>query len=319
MNLAQERVVIAGNPTSAGLQEIFYYITFVCNLRCRHCYVGDNLAPHTHANFSQVLNTLHKCYEQGARKVTFLGGEPTLHPHYVKILTTATEMGYQKIIVDTNGIGGYPVPQNLEFLNPLTVRFSIEGAYPKTHNAIRGKGTFEKTLHQLRKVVADRVRAEVTFTVNAINVAEIPQMIEDFTTEGVSEINFHFMSLMGNGKSNPSLGLTPDAIISAQETLEVLRQHSIVPLRYPKLLVRKEEFNKEIAKGCGCRIFNSETLLIFPQGEMRRCPLEITPNLEQQIEVKDAIPFSGCPLSGKLLPEGVPDGYVMTCISWKNH
>lgn len=319
IDLAKETVVIGGNPIPTGLREIYYYITFVCNLRCRHCYVGDNLAPQTHANVDLILGTLHQCYAKGARKVTFLGGEPTFHPGYVKILTTAAKIGYRRIIVDTNGIGRYPVPKNPDFLDRLAVRFSIEGAYFDTHNAIRGEGTFEKTLCTLRKVAAEGVRAEVTFTLNTMNVSEIPQMVEYFTYEGVSEINFHFVSLMGNGKSNQSLGLTPEAIIYAQEQLEVLRQRSAVPLRYPKLLIHKKELNKEIVNGYGCRIFRPETVLIFPRGEMRRCPLEITPALERRTEVKDPISFSGCPLSWRLLPKGVPNGYVMTCISWKNH
>jgi MoaA/NifB/PqqE/SkfB family radical SAM enzyme len=184
---------------------------------------------------------------------------------------------------------------------------------------IRGQGTFKKTLGRLRQVVSDGVRAEITFTINAANVSEISKMVTYFTDEGVGEFNFHFMSLMGNGQLNQSLGLTPKAIIYAQEQLEELKQGSKIPLRYPKLLIRQEELDHEIAKGYGCRIFRPETLLIFPRGEIRRCPLEITLGLEQQIAVTQETPFLGCPLSWRLLPAGIPDDYVMTCISWKNH
>ncbi len=318
MNSEQVTWITSVNPIQAGLQQIYYYITFDCNLRCRHCYVGDNLAPHTHALFHQVTDTLYKCYQQGARKVTFLGGEPTLHPNYADILAIACEIGYRQIIVDTNGIQRYPLPCNLCSTERLTVRFSIEGAYPETHERVRGKGTFAKTLRTLQQVIADGIRAEITFTINALNINEIVPMVGRFVDEGVSEINFHFVSLMGNGRLNQLLGLSPEAILYAQEQLDQLKEISRVPLRYPRLLVREEDLHREIARGCGCRIFKTDTLLIFPHGETRACPLEITPSLQQQIKVEGEQDFSGCPLSWRLLPAGVPKGYVMTCISWKD-
>jgi hypothetical protein len=66
-------------------------------------------------------------------------------------------------------------------------------------------------------------------------------------------------------------------------------------------------------------MLHPKVLLIFPQGETRRCPLEITAGLVPQLETADAESSAGCPLSWRLLPDGVPEGYVMTCISWKSH
>ncbi|MCP4358683.1 MAG: radical SAM protein [Chloroflexi bacterium] len=299
------------------MRQIYYYITFACNLRCRHCYVGDNLAPHSHAPFHQVTDTLYECYRQGARKVTFLGGEPTLHPRYDDILTVASEIGYRQLIVDTNGILQYPLPDNLCLPERLIVRFSIEGATAKTHERVRGKGTFVKTLRTLQRVVADGIRTEITFTINGLNINEIESMVKRFRDEGISEINFHFLSLMGNGRDNQQLGLSPEAILYAQEQLDRLKEMCGISLRYPRLLVREEDLRQEVDQGCGCRIFKTDTLLIFPGGETHACPLEITPSLQQQIKVEGRQPFSGCPLSWRLLPAGVPKGYVMTCISWK--
>jgi MoaA/NifB/PqqE/SkfB family radical SAM enzyme len=317
--LLQERAVGAENRILVGLREIFYYITFACNLRCRHCYAGDNLSPRTHADFDLISTLLFRGYEAGARKVTFLGGEPTLHPDYEMILAVAAGLGYQRIVIYTNGIARPPLPKNRDFLDRLAVRFSFDGAGPETHDAVRGQGTFEGALGVFRRVAGEGIRAEVTFTLNAFNVSEIPQMVGRFVAGGASEINFHFVSLMGNAKKHRDLGLNPGAILRAQERLHLLKQQSPVPLRYPRLLVRRDELEGEVARGCGCHIFRPERLLIFPQGEMRRCPLEITPGLVGRPAVEEVAHFSGCPLAERLLPGGVPDGYVVTCISWKDH
>ncbi len=308
-------------PITTGLQTIYYYVTFTCNLCCLHCYVGDNLDSLTHADFDRIAATLRKSYDNGARKAVFLGGEPSLHPDYATILMTAVKIGYQSIVVDTNGITNPPIPREQALRERLTIRFSFEGALPQTHDAIRGKGTFARSLRTLRDVIAKDICTEVTFTLNAANISEISEMVNDFTAMGISKLNFHFISLMGNGQAQTSLRLTPDAILCAQEQLEALKRRVALPLRYPKLLIRKDALKDEIKVGCSCRIFGPEILLIFPQGETRRCPLEITPGLTQRVEVrsKDDFRFSGCPLAWRLFPEGVPDGYVMTCISWKSH
>src|SRR5438094_2169277 len=108
-----------------ALEDVFYYITFVCNLRCRHCYVGDNLAPHTHAETSVVKRTLDRCSAAGARRLTFLGGEPTLHPDFSELVAHALTLPFHRVIVDTSGVGRYPVPTGMSSDARLAVRFSV--------------------------------------------------------------------------------------------------------------------------------------------------------------------------------------------------
>ena len=302
-----------------GLQAIYYYITFACNMRCLHCYVGENLSPQSHANVNIVAGTLRECYANGARNVTFLGGETTLHPGYTTILTAAAEIGYRRIVVDTNGTAHDPVPKGADYLDRLTVRLSFEGATPTTHDVVRGQGAFQRSLGSLRRLISEGVRTEVTLTVNAINLSELQRMIDCFLDEGVREFNFHFVSLMGHASLHRWLGLRPEQIIEAQELLEDFRRRDVASVRYPRLIVPLEEFQQHRDRGCTCRISSPAVLLIFPQGEMRRCPLEITAGLTPEFQIPDTDSFTGCPLSWRLLPDGVPDGYVMTCISWKSH
>lgn len=305
------------NVITPGLQVVYYYITFACNLRCLHCYVGENLSPQSHANVDTVARTLRECHANGARKVIFLGGEATLHPSYAEILATAAKIGYRSIVVDTNGLAGDPVPQGADHLDRLTVRLSFDGATPQTHDVIRGRGTFLRCLQCLRRLVSEGVRVEVTLTVNAINLPELQRMIDRFLDEGVREFNFHFISLMGHANLHRWLQLYPEQIMHAQELLEDFERRNIATVRYPRLIVPVEELQQHLDRGCNCRIFDPRILLIFPQGEMRRCPLQITAGLVPQFEISDTEPFAGCPLSWRLLPDGVPEGYAMTCISWK--
>jgi MoaA/NifB/PqqE/SkfB family radical SAM enzyme len=305
---------------SPGLQVIYYYITFACNLHCVHCYVGENLSPQSHADTEAVARTLRECHANGARKVVFLGGEPTLHPDYADILAAAAETGYRRIIVDTNGLARNPIVDGADdYLDRLAIRLSFDGATPQTHDAIRGPGAFQGALETLQRLISEDVRIEVTLTLNAINISELDRMIDRFLDEGVREFNFHFVSLMGNASAHRWLGLRPEQIIDAQEMLEEFRQQQVATVRYPQLLVPTKELLRHRDQGYICRMSNPQVLLIFPRGETRRCPLEITAGLAPQPLTADTESSTGCPLSWRLLPDGVPEGYVMTCISWKSH
>lgn len=303
-------------------KELYYYITWACNLRCRHCYVGDNLVHNSHIDLSVILGNLQHYKQQGAWKVTFLGGEPTLHPHLKDILNETAAMGYERIILDTNGLARFPVAETLskETLSRLAIRFSFEGASSKMHDIVRGPGTFRKSMLTLKKVLTHDVPVEVTLTLNSINYDQIPHMISFFTDRKVSEINFHFISQMGAASNNTELGMNAAQVLKAQTLLDQARSKSSIPIRFPKLIVKKEELIKEKMKGLKCRILDDEVILLFPEGFKRRCPLEITADLEHQLKTNlEAFESTGCPLSFRLFPDGLPENYVMTCISWKGH
>jgi MoaA/NifB/PqqE/SkfB family radical SAM enzyme len=303
-----------------GLKNVYYYITFECNLRCKHCYVGENLASHKHADYHDISKNLAQCYANGARKIVFLGGESTLHPRYYDILDMAADVGFERITVDTNGIAQYPVPQRSWIHDRLAVRISFEGAETATHDHIRGKNTFNRALTTLRKVVSQRIRTEVTLTINALNYWQIAQAVAFFEREQIAEMNFHFISLMGNGKQHPELGLSAEQILAAQACLDSLKTVHDLSLRYPKLLV-KREFHAENRwqHTYRCRIYQPDVLLVFPEGQMFRCPLQISAELRPQWSVPVATLTDQCPLAWRLLPEGIPEGHKMTCISWKEN
>lgn len=234
-------------------------------------------------------------------------------------MRTAAEQGFERIIVDTSGLGRFPVPTSLELGSRLAIRFSFDGLDDSSHDAIRGAGAFARALATLQRVAATPSKVEATFTVNARNYRQASAAVAYFAEYGVDEMNFHIVSLTGNAKATPSLALDPGHVLQVQEELEQVRLASSIPIRFPRLLVRKEKLLAAVAEGCECRLFDNTVLLLFPDGKQLRCPLEITKSLVHDEAIENPEEFSGCPLAAKLFPSGTPSGYVMTCISWKQH
>ena len=303
---------------SQGLRIVYYYLTFACNLDCKHCYVGDHLSFTKHADYDLVISNLKDSFSHGARKLVFLGGEPSLHPRFFDFLDKSAELGYENITVDTNGASQYPVPLRSWAQEKLTIRIGFEGIDATTHDYIRGKNTFNQALDTLHRVMDQGIKTEVTVTINALNFSALKKIVQFFDRESVDEINFHFVSMMGNCKKYPELRLSAEQILSAQVQLTALNATHDLPIRFPRLLQKREisslngwNFSDQ------CRLFNQDVLLLFPEGQMCRCPLQIDSNFS--CPPMDNMPSSHgqCPFAQYLITGDIPEGYEMTCISWK--
>ena len=87
----------------------------------------------------------------GAFKITLLGGEPTLHPFFLKFIQIAKEQGVKNIRVDTNGSFQTKILENPIFQLANEISFSLEGADKKTHCAVRPASNYRLLLLNIKK------------------------------------------------------------------------------------------------------------------------------------------------------------------------
>jgi MoaA/NifB/PqqE/SkfB family radical SAM enzyme len=80
-------------------------ITQRCNLRCNFC-LEDRLSRDRYVEPStqQVAQTLKTAWDDGARRVTFMGAETLLRPDVIAILDESRRLGFADITVATNGV-----------------------------------------------------------------------------------------------------------------------------------------------------------------------------------------------------------------------
>jgi uncharacterized radical SAM superfamily Fe-S cluster-containing enzyme len=81
-------------------------LTSRCNMSCGVCFANANRAPYD-LPFDQVVGILRRFRAQRpapAFAVQFSGGEPTLHPRFLDIVSSARDMGFSHIQAATNGL-----------------------------------------------------------------------------------------------------------------------------------------------------------------------------------------------------------------------
>ncbi len=83
-------------------------LTNRCNMRCPICFANANAAGFVcEVDYDQVvrqLQTLRDLRPIPCTAIQFTGGEPTIHGDFLKIISTARDMGFSHIQIATNGI-----------------------------------------------------------------------------------------------------------------------------------------------------------------------------------------------------------------------
>ena len=90
-------------------------LTNRCNLTCPVCFANANAAGYLYEPDLGQVHTMLKALRDerpvDTRVVQFSGGEPTLHPKFIEILSMARDMGFTHVQAATNGL----LLNNLEF------------------------------------------------------------------------------------------------------------------------------------------------------------------------------------------------------------
>ena len=83
-------------------------LTNRCNMRCPICFANSGVNGYVYEpTYEQVIEQLRALCEMDptpATAVQFTGGEPTIHPDFLRIVSAADKMGFSHIQVATNGL-----------------------------------------------------------------------------------------------------------------------------------------------------------------------------------------------------------------------
>lgn len=126
-----------------------------CTNRCQFCVSGQlteqGLAPPI--PLEQVRDALERAAEQGIRRVTLLGGEPTIQATFLPVLRLALELGLDDVVIFTNGARTHSraFMEEVCALGRFTWRFSVQGGDEETHDLTVGRrGAFARLLAGMR-------------------------------------------------------------------------------------------------------------------------------------------------------------------------
>ncbi len=161
-------------PASGSLN-----LTHRCNLRCRHCYLGDERsgAGARELPTDRWLSLLGEIAGAGCLELLISGGEPLLRPDFATIYRRARELG-MVVTVFTNGTLVDPSTVGLfRDLPPHAVEVSLYGATEATCERVTGvAGALARCSRGLDLLLGGGIRVTLKTVVLRENVHEIGAM-----------------------------------------------------------------------------------------------------------------------------------------------
>lgn len=170
-------------------------LSHVCNNRCVFC-VSGQMTEMRMAKPTPLPDVLAKFDEAAARgitKVTIMGGEPTIHPTFFPTVEYALELGFETIVIFTNGtrLDKQAFIDRIMALgrDRLRWRISIQGWDEATHDLTTKKpGAFAKIVKGLETLGALGQHISCNMCVveqNYRSLTELPAFVERWNVQQV--------------------------------------------------------------------------------------------------------------------------------------
>ena len=221
-------------------------LTNRCNMRCPICFANAGVTGFVcEPDFDEVvrqLQVLRDLRPTPCSAIQFTGGEPTIHPDFLKIVSRARDMGFSHILIATNGIkmADEDFARKSVEAGLHTLYMQFDGVGEEPHRETRNfPGIWEKklaTIKNCRKLgIKICLVPTIIKSVNDDQVGKIYKFaIENIDT--VSGISYQPVSFTGR--------ISTEELIKHRYTLGVLAhdlddESEAVPLRdmYPLSIV----------------------------------------------------------------------------------
>jgi radical SAM protein with 4Fe4S-binding SPASM domain len=187
-----------------SLRYLELQITDACNLRCRHCYIGDGASREL--SLMQIRDVLSEFEDMQGLRVMITGGEPLLHRSFEAINEVLPEYSIRKALF-TNGM--LLRKETLKLLKVDEIQISIDGL-EAAHEALRGNGTFRRALEGVKNSLDAGFNVSISTMVHRGNLRDFDEMEHMFKHLGIKEWTVDVPCTAGRLKENAEFWVDPE-------------------------------------------------------------------------------------------------------------
>ncbi|MHB8789864.1 MAG: thio(seleno)oxazole modification radical SAM maturase SbtM [Desulfobulbaceae bacterium] len=248
-----------------------WHITQTCDLHCRHCY---DRSQRQEFDLAQGIKVLDELYDFSRERhvftqVSFTGGNPMLHPHFLELYREAADRGFLTAVLG-NPMPRHRIEEMIAVQHPEFYQVSLEGL--KEHNDyIRGQGHFDRVLAFLDLLRELKIYSMVMLTLTRANLAQVIPLAE-VLRDRADLFTFNRLAMVGEGASLASA--PPEDFPQFLETYLAAREHNpCMGLKESMINILRLRDGQPLFGGCagfGCgAAFNF--LALLPDGEVHAC------------------------------------------------
>ncbi|MDD5371361.1 MAG: radical SAM protein [Anaerolineaceae bacterium] len=262
------KFTISGSRDFFIPQHMSVELTSNCNLKCIYCYRDAGPHQRDYLEYEDLVGILERLASHGLRSVELTGGEPLLHPQFLKILSYCVTR-FERITILTNAC--LIDKEIAEFAGnhkeKMIFQTDLDGSTAELHDSIRGvPGAFNRAITGIKKLVGEGVRLRVVMNVVKGNVHDIEKTLIFAKELGVTW--FTFVPIVHVGRAKNLQKLTVEQLSHFIDSSIRLKQEykSFIGAREHDQIV--EEHKNEINCGMGYK-----AAVLGPTGRVRPCLL----------------------------------------------
>jgi radical SAM protein with 4Fe4S-binding SPASM domain len=251
------------------LRELWVHTNNSCNLACEHCLVTSGPDGDRGLDGQALFALIDEAAELGVLRFYFTGGEPFYRRDAFDLVERVTRLHERELTVLTNGIlfqGA--VLDRLRFQDRARLRLqvSLDGATAATNDAVRGRGSFERILAGIRKLVEAGFAPTISTVVTRQNVGQMTEMVR--LVKGQGARNWHLLWIHKKGRwAQLNASFVPPTALHAR-----LREAAAEAERLGVTIDNLESFRQRVNGAPGSRIdlggAGVESLCVYSDGRV---------------------------------------------------
>lgn len=200
-------------------------VTGSCNLKCKHCQANMFLnRKEDELSTEQWKNIIEQLAKAGCITISILGGEPFLRKDIFELLTYMSSLGIRTTVTTNGTLLNEKKIDSLIYDTNTSVVFSLDGHNDITHDLIRGRGSFLKTINNIKIFSAKLNNANrhllgISYVIHNNNINYHSEIFKLCTDLHVDSLSLAMVHKTGRAVDNwDSLKITDcDAVKMAEE------------------------------------------------------------------------------------------------------
>lgn len=209
-----------------------------CNLDCRWCYHRADSSSAKLMDFQLAQRLVDMCSKVPAKRITLIGGEPTLYPHFFDIARHAKSRGLITTVISNSvRFADDAFVQEARDAGVVAVTTSLKASSGKEYRESTGRDVFDRVRQAILNLEKSDIAQHVAVTVSGSIVANWEKMVGFIKECGASHFYFSF--------EKPSI--RDDGTITFDERM--MPQHIgrfIQDVMYPSLIEAGINFKMEL-------------------------------------------------------------------------
>jgi len=156
---------------------VTWEVTYACNLSCIHCVSDSGRRRQGELTTTECHQVIEELAERRVFQINIGGGEPFIRPDFLELMDHAHERGLVTCI-STNGTLIDDKTADRLAHGLVYMQVSMDGATAESNDAIRGQGSFEKSLAALKRLRDAGVEVSINTVLTRLSLPELDQLVE---------------------------------------------------------------------------------------------------------------------------------------------